>query len=111
MRRELFERARTYVASANDDAVTVESLCQAVESNQRTLHRAFQENCGVSTKAYLQAYRLNGARRQLRRSTPEVESVGDVANCWGFWHMGQFAADYRRQFGELPSKTLTRTAL
>jgi AraC family transcriptional regulator, ethanolamine operon transcriptional activator len=33
-------------------------------------------------------------------------TIGDIANTWGFWHMGQFAADYRRQFGELPSETL-----
>jgi hypothetical protein len=26
----------------------------------------------------------------------------------GFWHMGQFAADYRAIYGELPSKTLRR---
>ncbi|MCK5375915.1 MAG: helix-turn-helix domain-containing protein, partial [Acidobacteria bacterium] len=32
--------------------------------------------------------------------------VTDVANNWGFWHMGQFAADYRKMFGELPSQTL-----
>jgi hypothetical protein len=32
----------------------------------------------------------------------------DVANNWGFWYMGRFAADYRRQFGELPSVTLRR---
>jgi AraC family ethanolamine operon transcriptional activator len=32
--------------------------------------------------------------------------IADVANRWGFWHMGQFAADYRRQFGELPSETV-----
>jgi len=35
--------------------------------------------------------------------------VTDVANSWGFWHMGQFAADFRRQFGELPSETVRRT--
>jgi hypothetical protein len=42
---------------------------------------------------------------------PKVTVVcpnGDVANRWGFWHMGQFAADYKRQFGELPSATLKR---
>ena len=91
------------------DPVTVESLCQVAKTNQRPLHRAFQENCGVSPKAYLQAYRLNGTRKLLRRSTPQSDTVGAAANRWGFWHMGQFAADYRRQFGELPSATLGRT--
>jgi AraC family ethanolamine operon transcriptional activator len=37
-------------------------------------------------------------------------SPREIAIEWGFWHMGQFAADYRRQFGELPSETLTREA-
>ncbi|NOR23809.1 MAG: helix-turn-helix domain-containing protein [Desulforhopalus sp.] len=34
--------------------------------------------------------------------------VIDVSNVWGFWHMGQFAADYRNLFGELPSETLQK---
>jgi transcriptional regulator GlxA family with amidase domain len=33
---------------------------------------------------------------------------GDVANAWGFWHMGQFARNYKRQFGELPSERYRR---
>jgi len=35
--------------------------------------------------------------------------VADVANRHGFWHMGQFAKDYRKTFGELPSETLKRS--
>jgi AraC-like DNA-binding protein len=35
-------------------------------------------------------------------------AITDVANEWGFWHMGQFAADYQSQFGELPSETRNR---
>jgi len=29
-----------------------------------------------------------------------------LANAWGIWHMGRFAADYRKLFGEVPSETL-----
>jgi AraC family ethanolamine operon transcriptional activator len=50
--------------------------------------------------------RLNGARRELG-STVATASVSDAANRWGFWHMGQFAADYRKLFGERPSQTAT----
>ena len=38
---------------------------------------------------------------------PET-SVTDAANRWGFWHMGDFAMNYRRMFDELPSDTLKR---
>ena len=31
--------------------------------------------------------------------------IAEIANGWGFWHMGQFAADYRQHFGALPSET------
>ncbi|UCG61547.1 MAG: helix-turn-helix domain-containing protein [Candidatus Zixiibacteriota bacterium] len=37
-----------------------------------------------------------------------LTTIADVANHWGFWHMGQFSADYRRLFGELPLETLRR---
>jgi AraC-like DNA-binding protein len=32
--------------------------------------------------------------------------VNEIAARWGFDHAGNFAADYRRLFGELPSQTL-----
>jgi AraC family ethanolamine operon transcriptional activator len=32
--------------------------------------------------------------------------VQDVAAAWGFWHMSQFATDYRKLFGMRPSDTL-----
>ncbi len=75
------------------------------------MRNAFLERFGVSPKAYLQALRLNGVRRVLRRSDPLNSKVSNVANYWGFWHMGQFAADYRRLFGELPSDTLRKPLL
>jgi len=51
---------------------------------------------------------VSGVHRELRRADPSNTRVADVANEWGFWHMGQFVADYRRRFGERPSETLRR---
>ena len=51
--------------------------------------------------------RLDRAQREIYERG-ESAKISDIANHWGFWHMGQFAADYRAQFGELPSTTIKR---
>lgn len=86
---------------------SVKDLCRESGASERTLRRGFNERFGLSPKSYLQAQRLIGVRRQLRVSGPRT-NISDIANSWGFWHMGQFAADYKRQFGELPSQTPRR---
>ena len=55
---------------------------------------------------YLKRLRLNGVRRALQRAHKARTRIIDVATAWGFWHMGHFATDYRRMFGEAPSQTL-----
>jgi AraC family ethanolamine operon transcriptional activator len=93
--------------SQRDGLITIADLCRATRLSRRTLHYAFKEHFGVTPKAYLTAIRLEGVRRELVPQDTPVK-VADVANHWGFWHMGHFAADYRRQFGELPSESLRR---
>jgi AraC family ethanolamine operon transcriptional activator len=53
---------------------------------------------------------LNGVRRELKRDARADRAVQDIATRWGFWHLGEFSADHKRQFGELPSATLRRGA-
>lgn len=67
---------------------------------------AFQDEFIISSKRYLQLFRLRQVRRSLLQGIDGKDRVVDIANSNGFWHMGQFAADYRAQFGELPSETL-----
>jgi AraC-like DNA-binding protein len=106
-RAAALRRAVPYIEEHRDRALPVREVCQAAGVSWRTLDYAFRERFGVTPKAYLTALRLDGVRRELVPTTPPIK-VSDVANHWGFWHMGQFAADYRRQFGELPSETLRR---
>jgi AraC family ethanolamine operon transcriptional activator len=105
------ERARRIATDWIEDhleaAPKVADLCAAVGVSRRTLEYAFREHFGVSPKAYLTARRLVAVRGRLLRADP-AERVVDVANELGFWHMGDFAAAYRRHFGELPSQTLCR---
>ena len=84
--------------------LTVMDLCRKTGFSAPTLYRAFSEEFGVGPKRYLHARRLAGVRRDLK-SPHTAKSISEIAARWGFWHMGKFAADYRRQFGELPSDT------
>lgn len=56
--------------------------------------------------AYLKSVRLKRVCKQLIEAGGEGDSIFEVAQQWGFSHMGRFAQDYRKQFGVLPSQTL-----
>ncbi len=106
------ERARTLKAALTairdrpEDVLTVSALCRTAKASERTLHYAFTERFGMPPAHYMKVHRLNGARNDLCCEPPM--KVGDAANKWGFWHLGQFAKDYENLFGELPSDTLRR---
>ena len=87
--------------------ITVARLCAEVATSLSTLKRVFLAEFGVLPKAYIRARCLSAIRDDLAKFSPGTRIV-DVANKWGFWHMGQFARDYRAMFGELPSNTLKR---
>ena len=105
-RAKVIRSAQDVIHGRAAEPLTVMELCQQTGVSERTLEYAFQERFGVSPKRYLMMYRFHGVRRALRQSDPSATKIADVANTWGFWHMGQFAADYRKLFSELPSQTL-----
>ncbi len=105
-RHQALMRAKDFIAAHEEQPLTVRDLCRAARVSERTLQYAFREHLNVAPKTYLKAVRLNGARKSLRQANAIASTVTDVAAQWGFWHMGQFATDYRKQFGELPSQTL-----
>ena len=107
-RVHVVREAMAMVQQGGQSAPSVGDLCRRLAVTERTLERAFREVVGTTPKSYVQAQRLTGVRRALREADPSTTRVTDVANEWGFWHLGQLAADYRRHFGELPSETLER---
>ena len=102
-RSRAFKLALDYIHSAASEAITVGEVCEAVGVSWRTLDRSFREHLGVTPKTCIKTIRLQGVRRELAGSTGETGYVADAANNWGFWHMGDFSRDYRREFGVLPS--------
>jgi AraC-like DNA-binding protein len=85
---------------------SVAELCAAYEVPRRTLNRAFQTELGMGPATYLRRVRLNGARRALRQRSARSATVTDVALEFGFWHLGRFAEQYDKLFGESPHETL-----
>ncbi len=45
-------------------------------------------------------------RDRLLTARNEGKTVTDIAMKYSFFHLGQFAVDYRKIFGESPSETL-----
>jgi AraC family ethanolamine operon transcriptional activator len=105
-RARVVRRAEEYLQAHLRNPLSVLDLCREVAVSERTLHYAFREVRGPSPMAYFQAIRLNAVRRELKAAPAGTASVHAIARRWGFWHTGEFAAAYRRLFGELPSETL-----
>ncbi len=105
-RKRALERARNFIEDNPHEVILVTTLSEVAHTSSRTLDRVFKEYLGVSPKSYLLLKRLNAVQKDLINNNGE--SIAEIANRWGFWHMGKFAADYKKTFGELPSATAKR---
>jgi AraC family ethanolamine operon transcriptional activator len=102
-------RALELIHTSELENISAVELCMYAECSPRFLERTFQKRFGVTPKKYIKYLRLARVRdRLLTFETQSCESIIELAGIQGFWHMGQFAADYRRVYGELPSETLNQ---
>ncbi|HEX9188265.1 MAG TPA: helix-turn-helix transcriptional regulator [Vicinamibacteria bacterium] len=90
-----------------DEPWSVGRLAQALGLSARTLHRVVRRELGVSPMRLLRQTRLAQARSALAAPRPGT-TVTTVALDSGFNHLGRFAQQYARHFGESPSETLRR---
>lgn len=100
-------RAVEILGNYNRFPINIGALCTMAGASWATLQRAFAEEFGVTPSSYIKSRRLAAVQSELIKAGHKA-TISDVANRWGFWHMGSFASDYRKQFGELPSETLRR---
>ncbi len=109
-RSQALVKVKELLESAEDnlEIVTIKDLCLHANVSDRMLRYVFNDYYGVSPQEYLKSYRLKAVRKELLLHNSLALKVADVANKWGFWHMGQFAHDYKWRFGELPSETIKK---
>ncbi len=101
-------RAEEYMAAQAHEPLTVADVAAKVGVSLRSLYAGFRRHRGRTPMEHLRTLRLDRARAELNLPRDEATSVTTVALRWGFGHLGQFAADYKARFGELPSSTLRR---
>ncbi|MBO6719782.1 MAG: AraC family transcriptional regulator [Rhizobiaceae bacterium] len=103
----IVKRAEDYIEANLAEPITISDLVDASGGTARTLFDSFKRFRDMPPMRYVRHRRLLRAREDLKAGGPAT-GVADVAVAWGFQHLGRFAADYARQFGETPSETLKR---
>lgn len=108
-RRLAVERARDYIRRNLTEPIRLSTLCRYARTEARALEYGFLDVVGLSPMQYVRTTRLHRARRLLRSMVVSHRSISEIALDSGFWHLSQFAADYKAHFGESPSMTFRRT--
>ena len=105
-------RAKDYIHAHLDRPLSLAEIARQACVSPRTLELVFKRHGEASPLAYARRQRLQAAHAALRAVAREGRSasVTDVALAHGFVHMGRFSAQYRAQFGCLPSQTLNAHA-
>jgi AraC-like DNA-binding protein len=101
------KRATDYIHAHLAQPIQLADLVAVSGVPGRTLFQHFRQFQGSSPMRYLRETRLERARAALAAAAPE-ESVTEIAMRCGCFHLGRFAVEYRRRFGEKPSQTLAR---
>ena len=101
-------RALDWLRGHLSEPVELSSVAAVSGVPSRTLERHFRMFLGTTPLGWTRSMRLVRARQALLNAGPE-DTVTGVALMNGFCQLGRFAAEYRRTFGELPSKTMQRS--
>lgn len=110
-RKAVVDRVKSHLRENGEAPVTMGELCELTHVSRRTLQYSFESILGISPLRFLRVTRLNRVRRALLAAQENTTTVTQVCAHWGFWHLGQFARDYKQLFGECPSETLRRQPL
>jgi len=87
-----------------ESVFSVKELSIIVNVSERTLLYAFKEKYNVSPSEYIKSLRLNRVKNELFALKDKSVSISTIAGKYHFWHMGQFAKDFKNHFGILPSE-------
>jgi AraC-like DNA-binding protein len=100
-------RAVAYIDENAGEAITLTDIAADAGVGARALQRSFAGHYDTTPMGYLRRVRLERAHRELQAGDPaRGDSVGRIAQRWGFAKRSRFAENYRRAYGAHPSHTL-----
>jgi len=102
------KRAEGFIDENAHQPLTIGDIVEHVGVSTRSLFEGFRRFRSTTPMQYLKDVRMQRVRDELLRSSREATTVTEIAVRWGFLHLGHFAVDYKRYFGESPSMTLKR---
>lgn len=103
----VMERVDAFIAENRGRSIYLKEVADAAGVSMRKLHNVVVSIRGMSFTRYLKTRRLWMAYQELAGASPD-KLIKSVALKNGFWHLGDFARDFSRQFGEAPSETRQR---
>ncbi|WP_396902838.1 AraC family transcriptional regulator [Mycolicibacterium sp.] len=108
-RRAVVQDAMDYIEDHLAERITMESVAKAVHMSVRSIQQGFREELAMTPMAFVRERRLERVHEELTDAIPsDGVTVTAVAQRWGFNHLGSFAVEYRKRWGEAPSDTLRR---
>jgi len=107
--RSAVRRSISYIEENLASAITLSDIASHCNVSVRSIQQGFHDDLGTSPMSYVRERRLERARAELADAVPsDGVTVTQVAERWGFGHLGNFSLLYRKRFGESPSETLRR---
>lgn len=103
-RGEILRKTEAYLASRCDLAYNGRDLSLHLGIGERQIERAFRDAYGYGPHHWHQLTRLHLARTALQQGLGRAK-VTEIAERFGFCHLGRFSVLYREFFGESPRDT------
>ena len=99
-------RASRFIDARLRKSISLGDLSKHCRVGMRTLEYGFRQLYDSTPIGFVKSQRLCRTHDALQQAAGQRLPIQQIAQRAGFTHMGQFAQDYRRLFGETPSQTL-----
>ncbi|MHC1559017.1 helix-turn-helix domain-containing protein [Actinomycetospora sp. C-140] len=100
-------RAVAFIQANAHRPIGIDDIARAARIGVRGLQHAFRRHRDETPMGHLRKFRMDSAHRDLvRGDRTRGDTVGGIAERWGFKSPGRFAIEYRNAFGCSPGDVL-----